>query len=87
MFQSVISIASKTIRRVKNVLHGIETSMRFAVRNGRASRVDAFDGEVLDDERPAPEVDRQPPDVHRTLEVVRTGGLGSRRAAPDQDRP
>ena len=33
--QSVIWIASKTMRRVKSVLHGIETSMRFASRNGR----------------------------------------------------
>jgi len=32
-------------------------------------------------------VDRQPPDVHRTLEVVRTGSLGSRaQRRPEIDR-
>ena len=33
--QSVISIASNTTRRSKSVVHGIETSRRFAIRKGR----------------------------------------------------
>jgi hypothetical protein len=39
MRQSVISIASNTTRRSNSVLHGIDSAIRFAVRNGRDSAV------------------------------------------------
>ncbi len=39
MSQSVIWMASNTTRRVNSVVHGIDTSMCFAVRNGRDSGV------------------------------------------------